>query len=97
LPVLEAMACGLPVITSLAAGVSEIIRTREEGFVLRDPRDSRELASAVETLATDANLREQMGKQARRTAEQYTWDRNASETMEFLRDASLAKRKNVSS
>lgn len=92
LPVLEAMACGLPVITSSVAGVSEIIRTRENGLVLRDPRDSRKLASALETLATDADLHKRLGKQARQTAEQYTWERNTREAQGFLKKASRDKK-----
>ena len=38
LPPAEAMACGLPVITSRAAGVSELIHSGEDGFVLEDHR-----------------------------------------------------------
>ena len=38
LPILEAMACGLPVIASSNAGASEMIRDGETGFILGDPR-----------------------------------------------------------
>lgn len=79
LPVLEAMACGLPVITSSAAGVSEIIRHGEDGFILADPRDAKVLAGHVEQLSSNPALREKMGQAAARTAANYTWDRNAEQ------------------
>ncbi len=47
LPVAEAMACGLPVITSVSAGISDYIRDGVDGFVLRDPRDAKALAQLI--------------------------------------------------
>jgi glycosyltransferase involved in cell wall biosynthesis len=79
LPVLESMACGVPVITSSAAGVSEIIHHGEDGFILADPRDAKTLAGFVEQLSTNAAVREKMGQAAARTAANYTWDRNAEQ------------------
>lgn len=79
LPVLEAMACGLPVVTSSAAGVSEIIHHGEDGFVLENPRDARELSGYIALLSGDVALREKIGQAAARTAANYTWDRNAEQ------------------
>jgi len=79
LPVLESMACGLPVITSSAAGVSEIIHHGEDGFILADPRDVKTLAGHVAQLLNNAALREKIGQAASRTAAHYTWDRNAEQ------------------
>jgi UDP-glucose:(heptosyl)LPS alpha-1,3-glucosyltransferase len=93
LPILEAMACGLPVIASARAGASEIVRHGENGFVLQNPEDSRELAELLRRLYADAGLRKKMGEEAARTAEQETWDRNAEATWEFLNDALARKRR----
>ncbi len=93
LPVLEAMACGLPVITSVESGVAEVITGGVDGFILSDPLDSGELARLITLFYEHPDLRGGIGERAARTAHQYTWDRNASETMEFLRDAWLARRK----
>lgn len=79
LPVLEAMACGLPVVTSSAAGVSEIIHHGEDGFVLENPRDAKQLSGYIAQLSGDAALREKIGQAAARTAANYTWDRNAEQ------------------
>lgn len=84
LPILEAMACGLPVIASSRAGASEIIRDGRDGFVLRDPENSRELAALLRKIYSDASLRTKVGEEAARTAAEHTWDRNATATWEFL-------------
>jgi glycosyltransferase involved in cell wall biosynthesis len=91
LPVLESMACGLPVITSSAAGVSEIIHHGEDGFILADPRDAKTLAGYVAQLSNNAALREEIGQAAARTAANYTWDRNA-EQLHALIEQVLAHR-----
>jgi glycosyltransferase involved in cell wall biosynthesis len=91
LPFLEAMACGLPVIASVRAGVSEIMRDGVDGFLLRDPEDHMELAGRIRQLAGDPALRERMGTAAALTAQQHTWDRNAAETWQFLKDAAARK------
>jgi UDP-glucose:(heptosyl)LPS alpha-1,3-glucosyltransferase len=91
LPPLEAMACGLPVITSVNNGGSQIITENVDGFVLSDPNDAVALARHLRNLQEQPDLRLRIGDNARRTAQAYTWDRNASETWEFLKQASARK------
>jgi glycosyltransferase involved in cell wall biosynthesis len=91
LPVLEAMACGLPVITSTFAGVAELITDETDGFILRDPSDSQALAQLLERLYVDESLRNRISEAATRTAEQWTWDRNAAEIWELLKYAAEKK------
>lgn len=97
LPVLEAMACGLPVITSVESGVAEVITGGVDGFILSDPLDSGELARLTALLYENHDLRRGIGERAANTAHQCTWERNATETMEFLKSALEAKRKGVPS
>jgi UDP-glucose:(heptosyl)LPS alpha-1,3-glucosyltransferase len=73
LAVLEAMASQLPVIVSSLTGAVDIVRTGENGIILRNLHDARELADAVNALACDEKLRRQMGLNARKTAEQLSW------------------------
>jgi glycosyltransferase involved in cell wall biosynthesis len=85
LPCIEAMSCGLPVITSQNAGVCEIMHHGDDGLILRDPADSRTLSEWLETLSQDSEWRRRMGERASGTAKEYTWERNAQLLGESLR------------
>lgn len=84
LPVAEAMACGLPVITSIFAGVASLIRDGVDGFVLSDPRDTTALANVFARLHGDESLRRRIGDAAARSAHAWTWDRNAEAVWKLL-------------
>jgi UDP-glucose:(heptosyl)LPS alpha-1,3-glucosyltransferase len=92
LPVAEAMACGLPVVTSVFAGVSSSIRNGVEGFILDDPRDSEVLATLLVKIHGDEALRRRVGEAAAKAAQNWTWDRNAEAVWQFLKDAAARKR-----
>jgi glycosyltransferase involved in cell wall biosynthesis len=87
LPIIESMACGLPVIASVAAGASEIIRDREDGFLLRDPSNAFELESLLRLLYEQPALRARIGAEAARTARLHSWDHHAAQMYELLCDA----------
>lgn len=78
LPVAEAMACGLPVVTSRAAGVSEIIHSGEDGFVLESPEDVLALSNILQELALSPQLREDIAGKAVATARKLTWENTAA-------------------
>jgi len=85
LPIVEAMACGLPVIASIHAGASENIQDGESGFLLHDPGDPSELAQLVSRLVGDLTLRTHVGAAAGRSVKQYCdWDSNVSKTLDSL-------------
>lgn len=84
LPVLEAMASGLPVIVSACAGISDWIRDGVDGILLRNPRDATELASALRTLLRDPVAMRRIGETAVLTAASFTWDRHAAGIHELL-------------
>lgn len=85
LPPVEAMACGLPVITSVFAGTAELIRDGIEGFVLCDPDDTKALATQIRQLQEDTALRQRMGAAAENVVRSLTWDRNGAAVWELLR------------
>jgi glycosyltransferase involved in cell wall biosynthesis len=66
--ILEAMALGLPVVTTDVAGAKELVADGLTGFV-RPQRDARGLAAAATRLAADAELRARMGAAGRRRVE----------------------------
>jgi len=96
LPPLEAMACGLPVIVSRRAGVSEIVHHGEDGIILDDPEDSATLAKWIEKIMVDAEFRRALSENAARTAQSYTWEKNAAE-MKAIFDQILGCRQSTSS
>jgi len=87
LPPLEAMASGLPVITSKDNGGSQVITEGVDGFVLSDPRNSAALGQLLRRLYEDPELRRSVGESAARTVQSLTWERNARETLAFLTSA----------
>jgi glycosyltransferase involved in cell wall biosynthesis len=87
LPVAEAMACGLPAITSTCAGIADYIQDGADGFVLPDPRDSQALARLLERLLAEPALRGNVGDAAARNMLAFSWDRNAAAVWELLQQA----------
>jgi UDP-glucose:(heptosyl)LPS alpha-1,3-glucosyltransferase len=84
LPVLEAMACGLPVVVSSRAGVSEWIQDGVNGIFLQNPEDPGELSAALGKLAQDPHWRSCLGEHAASTAMTLSWERNVSELRAWL-------------
>jgi glycosyltransferase involved in cell wall biosynthesis len=91
LPVAEAMACGLPAVTSSQAGVATLIQHSKDGFVLQDPEDVEGLASILEHLHLDDALRSRVGAAAEAATQDWTWDRNAAAVWEVLNKALAEK------
>ncbi|MGB2613411.1 MAG: glycosyltransferase family 4 protein [Phycisphaerae bacterium] len=94
LVVLEALACGLPVVTTQFNGASELVQDGREALLLDLPRQTERLADAMDRLLDPAR-RAPMGLAARRTAEQYPVERNFREMMTVL--ARAAERKEAAS
>jgi glycosyltransferase involved in cell wall biosynthesis len=78
-PPAEAMACGLPVITSATNGTAEIMTDGVDGLIIEDPTDVAGLASRIRALYEDPALRQRLAAQASLTADAYTWDRNGEQ------------------
>jgi glycosyltransferase involved in cell wall biosynthesis len=83
--VLEAMACGLPVIATRAAGLEELVRTGVNGYLV-DIGDTDGLAEWIATLINNPYERSRMGKESRKIAEQeFAWDYIAEQYFEIYR------------
>jgi glycosyltransferase involved in cell wall biosynthesis len=83
LPVIEAMACGCPVVTSKASPMEEIAG---DAALLVDPYSSEEISHAVERLVPSTALRAALTERGKKRAEQFTWEKTAEQTADALYD-----------
>jgi glycosyltransferase involved in cell wall biosynthesis len=81
MPVLEAMACGAPVLTSATSALPEVAG---DAALLVDPADTAAIAEGLARLATDAALRADLRARGLARAAQFTWERCAEETLAVI-------------
>ncbi len=81
LPIVEAMACGAPVITSNASSLPEVAG---EAALYFDPRDVEAMADALHRALTDASLRESLRARGFAQARRFSWEQAARELKESL-------------
>ena len=86
LPVLEAMACEIPVACSHASSLPEVVG---EAALTFDPTDTTAIARAVDRLLSDADLRADLRKRGVRQAARFSWERAARETLALYRALSV--------
>lgn len=86
-PVLEAMGCGCPVVTSNTGSTAELAG---DAAVLVDPLDENSIAYGMERVLCDPSLRESLIIRGRQRAQDYTWERSAALTLEILEEAARA-------
>ena len=91
LVVLEALAAGLPVVTSRQNGASELMTEGVHGHMLDDPADTDRFLACVESLM-DADRREQIGRAARRLALEHTLDQNVDEVIAVYEEINRERR-----
>ncbi|MCJ7668150.1 MAG: glycosyltransferase family 4 protein, partial [Anaerolineae bacterium] len=82
LPLLEAMACGVPAISSSTSSLPEIAG---QAAVMVDPLDLSQLARALERVLGDSNLRASMREEGLKQAARFSWERTAKETLAVYR------------
>ncbi|MFN0109770.1 MAG: glycosyltransferase family 4 protein [Blastocatellia bacterium] len=70
--VIEAMACGLPVVSTNVGGLPYLL-TDGEDALLTSPNDAEAMAAAVRRILTDPGLAERLSRNARRKAESFDW------------------------
>ena len=95
LPVIEAMACGLPVIASVNAGVSEVLTDGLNGLLLREPTNAVELARLIRRLVDNPSLRQQLVESAVSTARKCSLEATAAAMWELLNKANARQRASV--
>lgn len=90
LPVLEAMACGTPVITTTGSAPEEVAG---DAAVLVAPQDTAELREAIRRVLGDASLAGDLRRRGPERARAFTWDRTAEATMRTYEHAVGAGRR----
>jgi glycosyltransferase involved in cell wall biosynthesis len=86
--VFEALACGLPVITTPNSG--SVVRHGIDGYIV-GPEDEEALGEAIKTLYENHRLRNKMSANARHRAEEFTWNAYASRVWETYGSLSESK------
>lgn len=82
LPLLEAMACGTPVLASRAASIPEVVG---DAGILLDPHDHEAWADAVSRVVGERSLAETLSGAGRARASEFTWERTARRTLAVYR------------
>lgn len=81
-PAAEAMACGVPVISSTAGALPEVVGPDGEAGMLVPPADADSLAGALRRMMSDEGLRKRMGAAARKRVEtHFTWEQAGKKTV----------------
>jgi glycosyltransferase involved in cell wall biosynthesis len=88
LPALEAMAAGVPVLTSNSSALPEIVG---EAALKVDPKDVEQIAWGLRRVLEDEQLRRQLQELGPERAREFTWDRTAWETQRVLEEAAMAR------
>jgi UDP-glucose:(heptosyl)LPS alpha-1,3-glucosyltransferase len=84
LVMLEALASGLPIVTTRVNGTEELFRNGAPGILVE--RTPAAVADALVRLVKEPGLREEMGAAARAVASEYTWERSTEAMLEVFRD-----------
>ncbi len=82
LPIIEAMAAGVPIITSNTSALAEI---GKDSAVLVDPKNPTAIARAMGDLLADASLRDMLRTRGLARAQEFSWSKMADETKEIYR------------
>lgn len=84
---LEAMAAGLPIITTRSNGASQVIESGKNGYVVDHCDCIEEMREILQSLRADATLRSNVGLAARQTAKRCTWEKHLEKTLEVISES----------
>jgi UDP-glucose:(heptosyl)LPS alpha-1,3-glucosyltransferase len=85
---MEAMASGVPVLTTALCGVAEVVPEPMRAYIVNDPANRAELAARMNALIEAAPT---LRNSARAAAEQFTWERHARELLSIVNEAADRK------
>lgn len=82
---LESMACGTPVVASQVGGLAYLVQNEKTGYTV-PASDVEALADRLSRLITDKELRNRLGEQARKVAEEFSWDIIANRLLNLYKE-----------
>jgi glycosyltransferase involved in cell wall biosynthesis len=88
LPVLEAMACGAPVVSSNASSLPEVVG---DAALLVDPLDVKGIAAAMTRVVEDVGLREDLRKRGALRVKAFSWEQSARDQLRVYQDLAQVK------
>lgn len=71
--ILEAMASGLPIVSTRVGGIPEIIKVGENGFLV-EPKNPQQIAEKINLFLEDNKLREKISKNNKQKAKEFSWE-----------------------
>ena len=77
------MACGTPVVTSFNSSLPEVVG---DGGILVDPHNVVDISETIKSILGDSGLRERLIKNGLKRADNFTWEKCAKETLDFLKN-----------
>jgi teichuronic acid biosynthesis glycosyltransferase TuaC len=87
--IMEAMACGLPIVSSDIPCLHEMVNSRLG--ILVDPKDEESIASAIKKIVNDQSLRGSMSREALAMARGFTLQERAEKILAWLKETALCK------
>ncbi len=90
MPLVEAMACGCPVVTSNLAPMNEIANNQE----LVNPKDNRSIAKGVNRILSNKRYREVLRKNALKRAGDFDWEKSANKLVKIYEELKSQKQSN---
>jgi alpha-1,3-rhamnosyl/mannosyltransferase len=85
LPPLEALACGVPVVTTASASIPEVVG--EAAYLVEDANDTRLLGAAIIAVVVNPELVDRLAEAGRAQVKKFSWEKTAQETAAIYQKA----------
>ncbi|MEM4589439.1 MAG: glycosyltransferase family 1 protein [Thermoplasmata archaeon] len=82
LPLIEAMACGTPIIASNTSAIPEVV---EDAAILVNPKDINAFSESLYNLLTDEDLKEELIKKGMKRLSKFKWENSANKTLKVYK------------
>jgi glycosyltransferase involved in cell wall biosynthesis len=79
LPVLEALACGVPTVTTAEASIPEVVG--EAAYLVPDPNDTRKLGAAMIAVVVNPDVVDRLTDAAREQVKKFSWQKTVEQTV----------------